>query len=203
MRPDQNRRSDDSKSQSNLSRTNDSFATFEQQDPMLDTSRSGGDNSQDEFLNKYKEIEGTDQRNKYKQDFSAEFKEYQRLYTKVAAEARRFAKWRMQYRKQEKGTEQYKSLARKVVHEYQILKENEEFVKDRSRLQYLHRKLKHIKELVLEFDCRQHEIERSRTAQREKRSRLPASDEDDDGPRRSHAHRRSADLLRKQPVLSV
>uniref|UniRef100_H2XKW5 OCEL domain-containing protein n=1 Tax=Ciona intestinalis TaxID=7719 RepID=H2XKW5_CIOIN len=201
-RSDQTRRANPPKQANEQNRANDSFAAFENQEAILDTSRNNPNKTQDEFLKKYKVIEGSDQRNKYRQDFSAEYKEYLLLYAKVAAEAKRFAEWQMQLKEQKEGTDQYKVIQRRVLHEYSKLKENAEYWKDRTRMQYLHRKLKHIKELVLQYDSRQAEIDRPRDSRREKRSRVPASDDDDDDPR-AHAHNRSANVVRKRPVLTA
>nr|CAB3242122.1 RNA polymerase II elongation factor ELL [Phallusia mammillata] len=112
-------------------------------------------NEGDEFVRKYKAINYSEQRNQYKKDFCAEYKEYLRLHEKVAGQTKRFADWQKQINQEEKGTAQYKSIALKVLDEYKKLKKDDAYRKDYDRFQYLHRKLKHIKDLVLDYDRRE------------------------------------------------
>ena len=59
------------------------------------------------FLREYKAIQNAEQRQRYKQDFNAEYEEYRRIHDSIDKVTKRFKQLEMSLRKQEEGSEDY------------------------------------------------------------------------------------------------
>ncbi|CAK8692819.1 unnamed protein product [Clavelina lepadiformis] len=171
-------------------RANSSFASvadsFSRHDPGPDNLPED-DTEKKEFIKNYPAIDFAEQRDRYKSDFYAEYKEYLELHEIIAQESQRFDAFQEELSREERGTEEYKAIARRVVNEYHKLKGDDKYCRDRQRMQYLHRKLKHIKDVVLEFDCRQFEQKPNASRRDGEESRREKRERRGDRP---YAHRR-------------
>nr|XP_039252941.1 RNA polymerase II elongation factor ELL-like [Styela clava] len=107
---------------------------------------------EDDFLKRYTPISNIEQRDRYKKDFYAEYQEYLCHHSNVAAVSGRFAELQRKLGEHERGSEQYKAISKQVIQEYKKTKKNNEYHRERERMQFLHRKLQHIKDLVSTFD---------------------------------------------------
>lgn len=108
------------------------------------------------YLSEYTTIETIEQRRRYKEDFNADYAEYRHLHSIVDEVSRKFAQLEERLRREEKGSEGWRSIKNQIVKEYQENKRNVNHQNAKRRFQYLHDKLSHIKRLVVEYDSAQH-----------------------------------------------
>uniref|UniRef100_A0A8B9YYJ0 Elongation factor for RNA polymerase II 2 n=1 Tax=Buteo japonicus TaxID=224669 RepID=A0A8B9YYJ0_9AVES len=90
-----------------------------------------------------------EQRQSYKNDFNAEYDEYRNLHARIESINQRFMQFDAQRKLLSPGSKEYKE----ILEEYQ--KCSPTYYQDKSRCEYLHRKLSHIKRLIGEFDQQQ------------------------------------------------
>ncbi|XP_052697883.1 RNA polymerase II elongation factor ELL-like [Crassostrea angulata] len=105
----------------------------------------------DYFL-KYIAISNGPQRAKYKQDFNAEYQEYRDLHDNVEKVTKKFAELETLMRQAQPGTEEYENLKNKIRQEYKYQKDDHKYMEQKKRFEYLHKKLGHIKRLILDYD---------------------------------------------------
>ncbi|XP_072479742.1 RNA polymerase II elongation factor ELL3 [Notamacropus eugenii] len=106
----------------------------------------------DYFL-QYGAIHSTEQCRVYEQDFEADYAEYRALHARVAAVSRRFMQLGMEIKRVQRGTPEHKVLEDKIVQEYRKFRKRcPGYKEERQRCEYLHKKLSHIKSLILEFE---------------------------------------------------
>ncbi|KAL4608088.1 RNA polymerase II elongation factor ELL-like [Arapaima gigas] len=104
---------------------------------------------------KYTAVRSQEQRQKYKNDFDVEYGEYRRLHAHIAGVTRRFTELDSQLRRLQPGTTKYKMIHNQILQDYRRIKEmNPTYSQEKSRCEFLHRKLAHIKKLIAEFDQR-------------------------------------------------
>uniref|UniRef100_A0A3P9LPL2 Elongation factor RNA polymerase II n=1 Tax=Oryzias latipes TaxID=8090 RepID=A0A3P9LPL2_ORYLA len=109
-----------------------------------------------DFLLKYSEIRSPEQRQRYKNDFNAEYSEYRALHARIEGITRQFTVLDNQLKRLQQGTEQYKTIHNQILQEYhKIKKTNPNYSQEKNRCEYLHNKLAHIKKLIAEFDQQQ------------------------------------------------
>ncbi|XP_077459364.1 RNA polymerase II elongation factor ELL2 [Stigmatopora argus] len=108
-----------------------------------------------DYETKYKALVSMDQRQRYKNDFNAEYDEYRLLHGRVENITRRFTQLDSKCRKLAPGTKEYQKVQEQVVKEYKKMKEHSpNYHGDKQRCEYLHNKLAHIKRLIADFDQR-------------------------------------------------
>ncbi|CAE1276365.1 ELL [Acanthosepion pharaonis] len=107
------------------------------------------------YLSKYSVICGDSQRQEYKNDFNTEYFEYQKLYQEINKVSQKFLDWDNQMKNLNKGSPAYEKLERKIVNEYHQTKKDTKFIQTKNRFEFLHRKLGHIKKLVVDYDQKQ------------------------------------------------
>ncbi|XP_051833174.1 RNA polymerase II elongation factor ELL3 [Antechinus flavipes] len=106
----------------------------------------------DYFL-QYGVIHNTEQCRVYEQDFEADYAEYRALHARVGAVSRRFMQLGMEIKRVQRGTPEHKVLEDKIVQEYKKFRKRcPGYKEERQRCEYLHQKLSHIKNLILEFE---------------------------------------------------
>ncbi|XP_077385885.1 RNA polymerase II elongation factor ELL2 isoform X1 [Festucalex cinctus] len=104
---------------------------------------------------KYTALASTDQRQRYKNDFNAEYDEYRLLHGRVEKITRRFTHLDSKCRKLAPGTKEYQKVQEEVLKEYKKMKQHSpNYHGDKQRCEYLHKKLAHIKRLIADFDQR-------------------------------------------------
>nr|XP_022304347.1 RNA polymerase II elongation factor ELL-like [Crassostrea virginica] len=105
----------------------------------------------DYFL-KYIAISSGPQRAKYKQDFNAEYQEYRDLHDNVEKVTKKFSELETLMRQAQPGTEEYENLKNRIRQEYKYQKDDLKYMDQKKRFEYLHKKLGHIKRLILDYD---------------------------------------------------
>ncbi|KAM6912229.1 RNA polymerase II elongation factor ELL-like [Xenentodon cancila] len=119
-----------------------------------------GDNA--DYLVKYTTICSQNQRQSYKQDFNKEYSEYRDLHARIDSMTRQFMELDAQLKQLHHDSQKYKTVHNKILQEYRkIKKSNPNYNHDKSRCEYLHNKLAHIKRLISEFDQQQLGVVRS------------------------------------------
>ncbi|KAL6469851.1 hypothetical protein MHYP_G00209700 [Metynnis hypsauchen] len=108
-----------------------------------------------DYIAKYTAVVSTDQRQRYKDDFNAEYDEYRVLHARVESITRRFTQLDAQCRRLLPGTKEYQEVHEEVLQEYKKVKQhNPNYHEEKQRCEYLHNKLAHIKRLIADFDQR-------------------------------------------------
>ncbi|XP_018574099.1 RNA polymerase II elongation factor Ell [Anoplophora glabripennis] len=105
-----------------------------------------------DYKQQYVTIQDVDQRRRYKADFNADYAEYRDLHGIVEKVSRRFAQLEERLKQEDENSPRYKDIKRQIVREYHENKKDLEHQRAKRRFQYLHDKLSHIKQLVLEYD---------------------------------------------------
>ncbi|XP_013169851.1 PREDICTED: RNA polymerase II elongation factor ELL2 [Papilio xuthus] len=100
----------------------------------------------------YPAIASSGTRRAYKQEFSELYTEYRALYARVAQVAALFSQLEQQLRRTEPASPQRRSIEQRIVEEYQRVRNNTAYQRERRRVNYLHRKLNHIKRMVQQYD---------------------------------------------------
>ncbi|XP_038134978.1 RNA polymerase II elongation factor ELL [Cyprinodon tularosa] len=109
-----------------------------------------------DYLLKYTVINSPEQRQKYKNDFNAEYSEYRGLHARIEGITRQFTVLDNELKQLQHGTDKYKSIHNQILQEYhKIKKTNPNYSQEKNRCEYLHHKLAHIKKLIAEYDHQQ------------------------------------------------
>uniref|UniRef100_A0A3P8V0A3 Elongation factor RNA polymerase II n=1 Tax=Cynoglossus semilaevis TaxID=244447 RepID=A0A3P8V0A3_CYNSE len=104
----------------------------------------------------YTVIDSPEQRQRYKNDFNAEYSEYRGLHARIESITRQFTVLDNELKQLQQGTEKYKTIHNQILQEYhKIKKTNPNYNQDKNRCEYLHKKLAHIKRLIAEYDQQQ------------------------------------------------
>ncbi|XP_076978218.1 RNA polymerase II elongation factor ELL [Tamandua tetradactyla] len=109
-----------------------------------------------DYLLRYAAISSSEQRQRYKNDFNAEYSEYRGLHARIERVTRRFTQLDAQLRRLCQGSEEYETTRGQILQEYRkIKKTNTNYSQEKQRCEYLHGKLAHIKGLIADFDRQQ------------------------------------------------
>ncbi|XP_026160770.1 RNA polymerase II elongation factor ELL [Mastacembelus armatus] len=109
-----------------------------------------------EYLLKYTVISSPEQRQRYKNDFNAEYSEYRSLHARIEGITRQFTVLDNELKQLQHGTDKYKTIHNQILQEYhKIKKTNPNYSQEKNRCEYLHNKLAHIKRLIAEYDQQQ------------------------------------------------
>ncbi|XP_068195383.1 RNA polymerase II elongation factor ELL-like isoform X2 [Antennarius striatus] len=109
-----------------------------------------------DYLLTYSPILSPAQRQSYKQDFNREYSEYRDLHAHIDGVTRQFMELDSQRKRLHRESHKYKTVHNKILHEYRkIKKSNPNYDQEKSRCEYLHNKLAHIKKLISQYDQRQ------------------------------------------------
>ncbi|KFO99546.1 RNA polymerase II elongation factor ELL2, partial [Calypte anna] len=121
--------------------------------PCTASKESPSSEEQPDYLTKYIPISLWEQRQRYKDDFNAEYDEYRSLHARIESVNRRFMELDQQRKLVSPGSKEYQMLQEEVLEEYRKVKEsNPSYHEEKCRCEYLHGKLSHIKKLIVEFD---------------------------------------------------
>uniref|UniRef100_A0A8C9YPU5 Elongation factor RNA polymerase II n=1 Tax=Sander lucioperca TaxID=283035 RepID=A0A8C9YPU5_SANLU len=105
---------------------------------------------------KYTVISSPEQRQRYKNDFNAEYSEYRGLHARIEGITRQFTVLDNELKQLHQGTDKYKTIHNQILQEYhKIKKTNPNYSQEKNRCEYLHNKLAYIKRLIAEYDQQQ------------------------------------------------
>ncbi|XP_042678895.1 RNA polymerase II elongation factor ELL2 [Centrocercus urophasianus] len=112
-----------------------------------------------DYFKKYIAIVSYEQRQRYKDDFNAEYDEYRSLHARMESITRKFMKLDEQRKQLSPGSKEYQMLHEEVLEEYRKIQQSSpNYREEKHRCEYLHNKLSHIKRLISEFDQQQSEL---------------------------------------------
>ncbi|XP_063037468.1 RNA polymerase II elongation factor ELL2-like [Melospiza melodia melodia] len=108
---------------------------------------------QPDYLRKYIAIISLEQRQRYKDDFNAEYDEYWNLHSQIEKITKKFRQFQEQWKCLTPGSESYQALHHRILADYQQLQQGSpRYSEMKSRCLYLHNKLAHIQSHISEFD---------------------------------------------------
>uniref|UniRef100_A0A8C3RRV4 OCEL domain-containing protein n=1 Tax=Chelydra serpentina TaxID=8475 RepID=A0A8C3RRV4_CHESE len=106
-----------------------------------------------DYGRKYRGICSAEQHHAYVEAFSADYAEYRRLHTRIGNVSRTFMQLGAKIKTLRHGTQAHKAVEDRILQEYRRFKQTyPSYRKEKDRCEYLHRKLSHIKGLILEFE---------------------------------------------------
>ncbi|OCT86865.1 RNA polymerase II elongation factor ELL [Xenopus laevis] len=106
-----------------------------------------------DYCKKYGPITSADQRQVYEKDFTADYTEYLELHAKISQVLDHFVRLGSKMKKLQKGTVEHKVAGKKILAEYKKFKVTYPgYREEKAKCEYLHHKLSHIKERILEYE---------------------------------------------------
>ncbi|XP_053318198.1 RNA polymerase II elongation factor ELL3 [Spea bombifrons] len=106
-----------------------------------------------DYLKKYNAITSEDQRKLYEEDFESDYTEYLQLHSKIGKVLERFDYLGSKMKKLQPGTVEHKMIEKKILNDYKKFKKTYPgYSDDKIRCEYLHHKLSHIKQMILEYE---------------------------------------------------
>ncbi|XP_026860387.1 RNA polymerase II elongation factor ELL [Electrophorus electricus] len=106
-----------------------------------------------DYLLKYNTITDLEQRQQYKEDFCAEYDEYRDLHERIGKVTEIFVQLGSKIKTLSPGTQEYKVMEDQILEKYRKYKKKfPGYREEKKRCEYLHRKLSHIKGLILDYD---------------------------------------------------
>ncbi|XP_033749408.1 RNA polymerase II elongation factor ELL-like [Pecten maximus] len=126
-------------------------------DERVQVATSTSDNP--DYMNTYHPISTAEQRQRYKQEFNHEYEEYRGLHMNVERVSKKFMDFEAMLKQAEPGSESYENLKNKIRMEYKLQKGDVKYIDQKKRFDYLHKKLGFIKQLILEYDRTQTNVD--------------------------------------------
>ncbi|OCT89684.1 RNA polymerase II elongation factor ELL3 [Xenopus laevis] len=106
-----------------------------------------------DYCKKYRPITCADQKQVYEKDFTTDYTEYLELHAKIGKVLDHFVRLGSKMKKLQEGTVEHKMAGKKILAEYKKFKLTyPAYREEKAKCEYLHHKLSHIKELILEYE---------------------------------------------------
>ncbi|XP_025209136.1 RNA polymerase II elongation factor ELL [Melanaphis sacchari] len=104
------------------------------------------------YIQDFVRITNKEQKKQYKSEFMKCHKEYKHLAEIMDPVRNKFAKLKDRMLLYPKGSNEYKILEKQILQEYNERKHDDKYQAAKTRFDYLHNKLSHIKDLVHDYD---------------------------------------------------
>ncbi|KAM3877223.1 RNA polymerase II elongation factor ELL2-like [Diretmus argenteus] len=109
-----------------------------------------------DYVTTYSTITSVEQRQRYQDDFCAEYDEYKDLHSKIATITHMFVQLGSKIKSLSPGTQEYKIMEDQILEKYKkYRKKFPGYREEKKRCEYLHEKLSHIKQLITDYDVTQ------------------------------------------------
>ncbi|KAM9408420.1 RNA polymerase II elongation factor ELL2-like [Pholidichthys leucotaenia] len=106
-----------------------------------------------DYVLAYGTIKSLEQRQRYLEDFRAEFDEYKDLHSRIATITHMFVQLGSKIKSLSPGTEEYKIMEDQILEKYnKYRKKFPGYREEKKRCEYLHEKLSYIKQLIMDYD---------------------------------------------------
>ncbi|XP_073709680.1 RNA polymerase II elongation factor ELL [Misgurnus anguillicaudatus] len=106
-----------------------------------------------DYLLIYNTIMDSEQRQRYSEDFCAEYAEYIELHERIGKVTDIFVQLGSKIKTLSPGTKEYKVMEEQIMEKYRKYKKRfPGYREEKKRCEYLHQKLSHIKGLILDYD---------------------------------------------------
>ncbi|XP_066540399.1 RNA polymerase II elongation factor ELL [Hoplias malabaricus] len=110
-----------------------------------------------DYLLKYSSITDGEQRQQYKEDFCAEYDEYRDLHERIGKVTDIFVQLGSKIKTLSPGSQEYKVMEEQILQKYRKYKKKfPGYREEKKRCEYLHQKLSHIKQMIVDYDTRSH-----------------------------------------------
>ncbi|KAH9638521.1 hypothetical protein HF086_002256 [Spodoptera exigua] len=106
----------------------------------------------EEIERQYPPITSSNIRRAYKNEFAELYTEYRSLYNRVAQVAAVFTRLEQDLKRAQPLSPHHQSIEQRIVDEYRRVNNDPAYKQERRRVNYLHRKLTHIKRMVYQYD---------------------------------------------------
>lgn len=147
-------RSEASSSSAHICNGNASSIEMTISPPIDELERLGSPGEYPDYLTYYTTISSARQKRRYKDEFYADYDEYRELHIKITETAERFRYLQNQLEKHKASGNviEHEATSKQIVREYNETKQNREYQQLKKRFDYLHEKLSHIKQLILDYE---------------------------------------------------
>ncbi|XP_076613685.1 RNA polymerase II elongation factor ELL2-like [Chaetodon auriga] len=109
-----------------------------------------------DYVLTYSTIMTLEQRQRYQQDFCAEYDEYKDLHSRIATITHMFVQLGSKIKSLSPGTQEYKIMEDQILEKYnKYRKKFPGYREEKKRCEYLHEKLSYIKQLIIDYDVSQ------------------------------------------------
>ncbi|KAA8596039.1 hypothetical protein FQN60_011330, partial [Etheostoma spectabile] len=109
-----------------------------------------------DYVLTYGPIMSLEQRERYREDFCAEYDEYKGLHSRIATITHMFVQLGTKIKSLSPGTQEYKIMEEQILEKYnKYRKKFPGYREEKKRCEYLHEKLSYIKQLISDYDVSQ------------------------------------------------
>ncbi|CAJ1049018.1 RNA polymerase II elongation factor ELL2-like [Xyrichtys novacula] len=109
-----------------------------------------------DYVITYGTILSLEQRQRYQEDFCAEYDEYKDLHSRIATITHMFVQLGSKIKSLSPGTPEYKIMEDQILEKYnKYRKKFPGYREEKKRCEYLHEKLSYIKQLIVDYDISQ------------------------------------------------
>ncbi|KAM7015216.1 RNA polymerase II elongation factor ELL2-like [Tautogolabrus adspersus] len=109
-----------------------------------------------DYVITYGTIMSLEQRQRYQEDFCAEYDEYKDLHSRIATITHMFVQLGSKMKSLSPGTKEYKIMEDQILEKYnKYRKKFPGYREEKKRCEYLHEKLSYIKQLIVDYDVSQ------------------------------------------------
>ncbi|RVE74732.1 hypothetical protein OJAV_G00025070 [Oryzias javanicus] len=106
-----------------------------------------------DYVLNYVPIMSLEQRQKYEEDFCAEYDEYKDLHSRIATITHMFVHLGSKIKSLSPGTQEYKIMEEQILEKYnKYRKKFPGYREEKKHCEYLHEKLSYIKQLIIDYD---------------------------------------------------
>ncbi|XP_069546609.1 RNA polymerase II elongation factor ELL-like [Brachyistius frenatus] len=106
-----------------------------------------------DYVLTYSKIRSLEQRERYQEDFCAEYDEYKDLHSRIATITHMFVQLGSKIKSLSPGTQEYKIMEDQILEKYnKYRKKFPGYREEKKRCEYLHEKLSYIKQLIIDYD---------------------------------------------------
>ncbi|XP_076012347.1 RNA polymerase II elongation factor ELL2-like [Genypterus blacodes] len=121
-----------------------------------DITKAEASEEKPDYVLSYSSITSVEQRRTYQDDFCAEYDEYKDLHSRIATITHMFVQLGSRIKSLSPGTREHKIMEDQIFERYnKYRKKFPGYREEKKRCEYLHEKLSHIKQLIIDYDVSQ------------------------------------------------
>ncbi|KAM9366411.1 RNA polymerase II elongation factor ELL2-like [Symphorus nematophorus] len=121
-----------------------------------DITNAAASEEKPDYVLTYSTIMSLEQRQRYQEDFCAEYDEYKDLHSRIATITHMFVQLGSKIKSLSPGTQEYKIMEEQILEKYnKYRKKFPGYREEKKRCEYLHEKLSYIKQLITDYDVSQ------------------------------------------------
>ena len=105
-----------------------------------------------DYVKEYTKIVNPEQRKKYKDIYNRDYENYKELHDFIESYTKKFWELNNNLQKEKRGTEEYNRIKQQMIVEFEYSLDDKAFLPRKEKYDHLYKKLKHIKQLVKDYD---------------------------------------------------